>query len=167
MLGGFSADARWPSRTSRDTSDDADDSLLTATARRSVVSSARYTSPMPPEPRRCCMRKRPTMAPVKSCCRAAPLGLDAGSGMRKSVLKCDKYLTATARKPRVFMPKSPAIFALPAVLDMGFSRRSDMKILKITLALCVLTGLGAAEDRSPSKVVRVVGPSEVKVVPDR
>jgi uncharacterized protein len=42
-----------------------------------------------------------------------------------------------------------------------------MKILKITLALCVLAGLGAAEDRSPSKVVRVVGTSEVKVVPDR
>jgi uncharacterized protein YggE len=42
-----------------------------------------------------------------------------------------------------------------------------MKILKITLVLCVLAGLGAAEDRSPSKVVRVVGTSEVKVVPDR
>ncbi len=42
-----------------------------------------------------------------------------------------------------------------------------MKIMKITLALCVLAGLGAAEDRSPSKVVRVVGTSEVKVVPDR
>jgi hypothetical protein len=42
-----------------------------------------------------------------------------------------------------------------------------MKILKITLALCVLAGLATAEDRLPTKVVRVVGTSEIKVVPDR
>jgi len=42
-----------------------------------------------------------------------------------------------------------------------------MKIMKITLGLCVLASLATAEDKSPSKVVRVVGTSEVKVVPDR
>jgi uncharacterized protein YggE len=42
-----------------------------------------------------------------------------------------------------------------------------MKLLKIVLMLCVLAGLAMAEDRLPSKVVRVVGTSEVKVVPDR
>jgi uncharacterized protein YggE len=42
-----------------------------------------------------------------------------------------------------------------------------MKILNITLALCVLAGQAAAEDKLPSKVVRVVGTSEVRVVPDR
>ena len=42
-----------------------------------------------------------------------------------------------------------------------------MKILRIILALCVLAGLGGAEDKTPLKVVRVVGTSEVKVVPDR
>src|SRR6266853_6264878 len=89
MLGWFSADARWPSRTSRERSLSVDpamgDMRLTATVRRSLVSSARYTSPMPPEPRRTCMRKRPIMAPVKSCWRAAPLGGNAGSCMRALV----------------------------------------------------------------------------------
>jgi uncharacterized protein len=42
-----------------------------------------------------------------------------------------------------------------------------MKLLKIVLMLCVLAGLAMAEDRLPAKVVRVVGTSEVKVVPDR
>jgi uncharacterized protein YggE len=42
-----------------------------------------------------------------------------------------------------------------------------MKILSITLALCVLAGQAAAEDKLPAKFVRVVGTSEVKVVPDR
>jgi uncharacterized protein YggE len=42
-----------------------------------------------------------------------------------------------------------------------------MKIMKITLGLCVLASFATAEDKSPSKVVRVVGTSEVKVVPDR
>jgi uncharacterized protein YggE len=50
---------------------------------------------------------------------------------------------------------------------MGFSRRNEMKISKITLVLCLLAGLAAAEDRLPAKVVRVVGTSEIKVVPDR
>jgi uncharacterized protein YggE len=42
-----------------------------------------------------------------------------------------------------------------------------MKILRITLALCLLAGLAAAEDKLPPKTVRVVGTAEVKVVPDR
>jgi uncharacterized protein len=42
-----------------------------------------------------------------------------------------------------------------------------MKLLKIVLALCLLAGLAAAEDRLLPRVVRVVGTSEVKVVPDR
>jgi uncharacterized protein len=42
-----------------------------------------------------------------------------------------------------------------------------MKLLKIVLALCLLAGLAAAEDRLSPRVVRVVGTSEVKVVPDR
>jgi uncharacterized protein YggE len=42
-----------------------------------------------------------------------------------------------------------------------------MKLLKIVLMLCVLAGLAMAEDRLPTKVVRVIGTSEVKVVPDR
>jgi uncharacterized protein YggE len=50
---------------------------------------------------------------------------------------------------------------------MGFSRRNDMKILNITLVLCVLAGHAAAEDKLPARVVRVVGTSEIKVVPDR
>ncbi|HLQ50478.1 MAG TPA: SIMPL domain-containing protein [Terriglobales bacterium] len=41
-----------------------------------------------------------------------------------------------------------------------------MKPLKIVVALLVLTGLTVAEDKLP-KVVRVVGTSEVKVVPDQ
>jgi uncharacterized protein len=42
-----------------------------------------------------------------------------------------------------------------------------MKILRITLALCLLAGLAAAEDKLPPKTVHVVGTAEVKVVPDR
>jgi uncharacterized protein YggE len=42
-----------------------------------------------------------------------------------------------------------------------------MKLLKIALALCVLTGLAVAEDKLPARFVRVVGTAEVKVVPDR
>jgi uncharacterized protein YggE len=42
-----------------------------------------------------------------------------------------------------------------------------MKFLKIAVAFCVLTGLAAAEDKLPARFVRVVGTSEVKVVPDR
>jgi uncharacterized protein YggE len=41
------------------------------------------------------------------------------------------------------------------------------KLLKIALALCVLTTLAAAEDKLPARFVRVVGTAEVKVVPDR
>ena len=41
------------------------------------------------------------------------------------------------------------------------------KLLKIALALCVLAGLAAAEDKLPARFVRVTGTSEVKVVPDR
>ena len=39
--------------------------------------------------------------------------------------------------------------------------------LKIAVAFCVFAGLAMAEDRLPSKVIRVVGTAEVKVVPDR
>jgi uncharacterized protein YggE len=42
-----------------------------------------------------------------------------------------------------------------------------MKILRIPLALCLLAALAAAEDKLPTRVVRVVGTSEVKVVADR
>jgi uncharacterized protein len=42
-----------------------------------------------------------------------------------------------------------------------------MKLLKIALALCALLGVAAAEDKPPARFVRVVGTSEVKVVPDR
>jgi uncharacterized protein YggE len=57
--------------------------------------------------------------------------------------------------------------AHPAVLDMMLSWRKQMKLLKIALALCVLAGLAAAEDKLPPRLVRVVGTAEVKVVPDR
>lgn len=39
--------------------------------------------------------------------------------------------------------------------------------LKIVVAFCVLASLAMAEDRLPSKVIRVIGTAEVKVVPDR
>lgn len=42
-----------------------------------------------------------------------------------------------------------------------------MKVVKVALALCVLAGLGAAEDKLPARFVRVTGISEVMVVPDR
>lgn len=42
-----------------------------------------------------------------------------------------------------------------------------MKQLTIVASLLLVAGLAFAEDRSPLKVVRVVGTSEVKVVPDR
>jgi len=42
-----------------------------------------------------------------------------------------------------------------------------MKLFKIALVVSVLVGFGAADDRPPQKVVRVIGTSEVKVVPDR
>lgn len=42
-----------------------------------------------------------------------------------------------------------------------------MKPMKIAVVLCVLAGLAVAEDKLPAKFVRVIGTSEVKVVPDR
>lgn len=39
--------------------------------------------------------------------------------------------------------------------------------LKIAVALCVLASLAVAEDRLPSKIIRVIGTAEVRVVPDR
>lgn len=39
--------------------------------------------------------------------------------------------------------------------------------LKIVVAFCVLASLAMAEDRLPSKVIRVTGTAEIKVVPDR
>lgn len=42
-----------------------------------------------------------------------------------------------------------------------------MKLFKIALAVCLLAGLSAAEEKPLQKLVRVIGTSEVKVVPDR
>ena len=42
-----------------------------------------------------------------------------------------------------------------------------MKLFKIALAMCLLAGLSAADEKPPQKLVRVIGTSEVKVVPDR
>jgi uncharacterized protein YggE len=42
-----------------------------------------------------------------------------------------------------------------------------MKLTKIAVVIAMLAGLAAAEEKTPSKFVRVVGTSEVKVVPDR
>ena len=42
-----------------------------------------------------------------------------------------------------------------------------MRIFNIALAVCLLTGLSAADEKPPQKLVRVIGTSEVKVVPDR
>jgi len=42
-----------------------------------------------------------------------------------------------------------------------------MKLFNIVLAVCLLAGLSAAEEKPPQKLVRVIGTSEVKVVPDR
>ncbi len=42
-----------------------------------------------------------------------------------------------------------------------------MKPLKIAFALFILAGLTLAEDKVPSRVVRVVGTAEVKVAPDQ
>lgn len=42
-----------------------------------------------------------------------------------------------------------------------------MKFLKIAVVVCLFASLAMAEDRLPSKVVRVMGTAEVKVVPDR
>ncbi len=42
-----------------------------------------------------------------------------------------------------------------------------MKVLKVVMVLCMLAGLAMAEDKLPIRFVRVVGTSEVKVVPDR
>jgi hypothetical protein len=49
---------------------------------------------------------------------------------------------------------------------MTFLLEETMK-LEIAVALCVFAGLAMAEDRLPSKVVRVTGTAEIKVVPDR
>jgi hypothetical protein len=50
---------------------------------------------------------------------------------------------------------------------MAFHPEETMKFLKIAVAFCFLAGLAMAEDRLPSKVVRVMGTAEIKVVPDR
>ena len=42
-----------------------------------------------------------------------------------------------------------------------------MKLTKITVVIAMLAGLAGAEEKTPSKFVRVTGTSEVKVVPDR
>jgi uncharacterized protein len=42
-----------------------------------------------------------------------------------------------------------------------------MKLTKIAVVVAMLAGLAAAEEKPPSKFVRVMGTSEVKVVPDR
>jgi uncharacterized protein YggE len=42
-----------------------------------------------------------------------------------------------------------------------------MRLFAAVIALLLLTGLSVAEDKAPSKFVRVVGTAEVKVVPDR
>jgi len=42
-----------------------------------------------------------------------------------------------------------------------------MKLTRIALVVTMLAGLAAAEEKSPSRYVRVTGTSEVKVVPDR
>ena len=42
-----------------------------------------------------------------------------------------------------------------------------MKLTKIAVAIAMLAGLAVAEEKTPSKFVRVTGTSEVKVVPDR
>jgi uncharacterized protein len=42
-----------------------------------------------------------------------------------------------------------------------------MKLTKIAVAIAMLAGLAVAEDKTPSKFVRVIGTSEVRVVPDR
>ena len=42
-----------------------------------------------------------------------------------------------------------------------------MKLTKIALLVAMLAGLAAAEEKTPSRFVRVTGTSEVKVVPDR
>lgn len=42
-----------------------------------------------------------------------------------------------------------------------------MKLAKIALLVTLLAGLAAAEEKAPSRFVRVTGTSEVKVVPDR
>jgi len=42
-----------------------------------------------------------------------------------------------------------------------------MKLAKIAVAVAMLAGLAVAEEKTPSKFVRVTGTSEVKVIPDR
>jgi len=42
-----------------------------------------------------------------------------------------------------------------------------MKLTKIAVAIAMFAGLAAAEEKTPSKFVRVIGTSEVRVVPDR
>src|SRR5882757_10956499 len=42
-----------------------------------------------------------------------------------------------------------------------------MKRLKIALVMVLLAGLAFAEEKAPSRFVRVAGTAEVKVVPDR
>ena len=42
-----------------------------------------------------------------------------------------------------------------------------MKLTKIAVVIAVFAGLAVAEEKTPSKFVRVIGTSEVKVVPDR
>src|SRR5262245_10301456 len=42
-----------------------------------------------------------------------------------------------------------------------------MKLAKIAVVIAMLAGLAMAEEKAPSKFVRVTGTSEVKVVPDR
>jgi uncharacterized protein YggE len=42
-----------------------------------------------------------------------------------------------------------------------------MKLTKIAVVIAMLAGLAAAEEKTPSKFVRVIGTSEVKVIPDR
>lgn len=42
-----------------------------------------------------------------------------------------------------------------------------MRVLKIAVVLLLLASLGAAEERPAPKTVRVIGTSEVKVIPDR
>jgi hypothetical protein len=66
-----------------------------------------------------------------------------------------------------FPTQAPTILPFWILLEAKQSGRKTMKLLKITLALCLFAGLAAAEDRMPAKTVRVVGTSEVKVVPDR
>jgi hypothetical protein len=70
---------------------------FSATVRRNLVSRARYTSPMPPAPRRASTAKRPTVFPIRVRATAASGGVDC---VLTRFLVLDRMLLVTDRFSR-------------------------------------------------------------------